>query len=416
METYILLSSNGLQNSSKLNLEQDFNFNVGTHQYKCSKVLASFISPKVSKLLLADFTITDFFIDHPDKNKEFNQIMSLMAGSALQVTNENKIYLFSIAVQLGNEEMINFLMGNNNVITNDNVIQRIIFRYSNNFQYLDEVKYLARHFEEFSIENLRNLDVDVLNAVLNQDSLLIFNEDSLFEKIISLGEQYYSLLDNIQIMYLTCNSISKFLSYLDFENISFHIWLSIINRLQLFVFPQPNPIRHSNTFILDDQYPFNGIFAFMMAKYDGNIDDKGIVNITASSDPGNNMKFVSDSDWNSYWFSDNVPDSWIQFDFKEKSIIVTDYTLQSDGSDGNYLLHWQLEGSNDGAAWEVIDKRDTNDLNSFYKIKSYSCFLKKPFKKIRLKQTGKNSSNQDYFHLASIEFFGELLNCNSILK
>lgn len=414
MSSYILLTANGLRNSAKLNIEPDFNFNVGKHQYKCSKTLASFISPKISNLLLNDITVSDFFIDHPDKNNEFNQILSLMTGSTLSLTNDNKNYLLSMAVQLGNEEIISLIMDDTENINNNNVIQRIILRYSNNFQYIDEAKYLALHFDDFSVESLQSLDIDVLNTVLIQDSLSIFNEDSLLEKIISLGEKYYPLLDNVQIEYLTSSSILKLLSYLDIDNISSQIWMSIINRLQLPVHPPPNPVRHNNTFVLDKEYPFDGVFALLMSKYGGNIHDKGIIDITASSDPDKNVSFVSDSDWESYWFSDNVPNSWVQFDFKDKLIIVTDYTIQSDGSDGNHLLHWELEGSNDGKNWEVIDKRDTNDLNSFYKVKSYSCFLEKPFRMLRLRQTGKNSSNQDYMLLASIEFFGELLNSDSM--
>jgi hypothetical protein len=87
--------------------------------------------------------------------------------------------------------------------------------------------------------------------------------------------------------------------------------------------------------------------------------------------------------------------------------------LKSGGAEFDYLLQWQIEGSNDGNTWKSLDSRSTNDLYGIWIVKTYACSAVNPnefFRFIRIRQTGRNSHNNDFFNLCNIEFFGKLKN------
>ena len=102
------------------------------------------------------------------------------------------------------------------------------------------------------------------------------------------------------------------------------------------------------------------------------------------------------------------------FDFKEKKVSLSSYSLKSDGEGGYHLLQWELEGSNDGSSWTCLDSRNTQDLNGYYIAKNYSTNNHDSYRYIRITQTGKNGgdawgrSPDDHFRLSQIEFFGTL--------
>jgi hypothetical protein len=121
-------------------------------------------------------------------------------------------------------------------------------------------------------------------------------------------------------------------------------------------------------------------------------------------------------DWNDYFYTHNSANSWIQFDFKDRSVSLTHYALKSDGHTyGSYhLLEWTISGSNDGKDWTILDEQNTQDLNGNYVTKMFCCgdssSVSQFYRYIRLTQTGKNSSGHDHLMLANIEFFGSMVN------
>ena len=133
---------------------------------------------------------------------------------------------------------------------------------------------------------------------------------------------------------------------------------------------------------------------------------KGVVNITASSN-SDECHRVTDYGWNWYWHTNNEPNSWLCFDFKEKTVSLTKYSLKS-GED-RHLVRWVMEGSNDGSSWEELDRRDTEELSEPWITKTYDCerLQGRSFRYLRLCQTG-NSNSDDCLSLSHIEFFGTI--------
>jgi hypothetical protein len=81
------------------------------------------------------------------------------------------------------------------------------------------------------------------------------------------------------------------------------------------------------------------------------------------------LSYESRSD---YWYSKNVTNSWIQFDFREWQISMREYTLKAHG-DCNRECHfrqWKIEGSNDLSKWEMLDERAINEMTKGWAAKT----------------------------------------------
>jgi hypothetical protein len=186
-----------------------------------------------------------------------------------------------------------------------------------------------------------------------------------------------------------------------------------------------NRARHDILYNVDDiplqrfvgcfrstESPFNGLIHHLTKVCGGNVCERGVVDITCSSTEYNKCLQVADHDWNDYWYTNSVANSWIQFDFKNRRVSLTHYTLKSDGCNGHHLLEWTVAGSRDGVSWDPIDCRKTQELNGNYITKTFALSTSlsgTPFYRyIRLTQTGKSSNNNDYLMLAVVEFFGRM--------
>ena len=149
-------------------------------------------------------------------------------------------------------------------------------------------------------------------------------------------------------------------------------------------------------------YRFKGIISHLREQCGGNVHVKYVVNITASSNDYNQCHQVTDYGWNDCWYTRNEPNSWICFDFKEKIVKLTKYSLKSRYFD--HLRQWVIEGSNDGSSWEELDKRKTKDLVKG-DAETYECRREKDkyFRYLRLRKTSHGA-----LYLAKLEFFGTI--------
>jgi len=177
---------------------------------------------------------------------------------------------------------------------------------------------------------------------------------------------------------------------------------------------------------LKDEYPFksdlfSGIFDGLSKKLGRNLADSSDVEVTASGIYNNNPgsygpKNVLKNDA-SIWHSTNLPNSWIQFDFKERMVSITSYSL----NDNCKVNSWKVEGSKDGSTFEIIhnkvDSKDTIDFQNSNRSFNHPSAQKnfpvdynhKYFRYIRITSTGKRFDNHDYYHLFRVEFFGFVL-------
>ena len=157
--------------------------------------------------------------------------------------------------------------------------------------------------------------------------------------------------------------------------------------------------------------PRSGIIARLTRECGGNVNEKGIVEVTASSCYSGAAQNVAELQENTYFGSKSEPDSWVRYDFKEKRVHPTGYSLASHCS--YFPRSWVLEVSNDGSegSWKVVDRRENNeDLNAPHAAHSFAISAppRGSFRFVRLRQTGKNHGGNDALLLASLDVFGTL--------
>jgi hypothetical protein len=145
----------------------------------------------------------------------------------------------------------------------------------------------------------------------------------------------------------------------------------------------------------------------------GNVRTKKVVECTCSGTGYGEWSRVVDCNQSNYWHSLDSPNSWIQFDFKTRKVSLTHYSLKSSGNSLQFLQQWEIRGSNDAKTWDLLDSRSTHELDGTYITKTFACSVesstRRPYRYLRLTQTGKNGSGQNYLVLSRIEFFGSLI-------
>ena len=165
------------------------------------------------------------------------------------------------------------------------------------------------------------------------------------------------------------------------------------------------------------EYPFksdlfSGIFDGLSKKIGRNLADSSDVDVTVSSIANSSCyaKNVLKND-SSYWHSQNLPNSWIQFDFKPRKVSITSYSM----NDHFRVKSWKVEGSTDGSTFEIIDNKvDTTDFQNnnskFNDPSAQKNFPVQPnnkyYRYIRITSNSKNWHNSDWFVLFRVEFFG----------
>lgn len=199
--------------------------------------------------------------------------------------------------------------------------------------------------------------------------------------------------------------------------------VQVVSQLQV---PPPfQPYNFTaNNFIFQKVYDginaFDGIFSELTKRNQSNINDKGIIEIS-----GNILKHKGEYKTASFsclvnysdscdliYDSENVPNSYICFDFKDHMASVFGYSIKSSKNvNPSYLTSWVIEGSNDNYNWMLIDSHyDDKSLAEEYKVCTFTVqnmqLAVLLFRYVRIRMTGKSSANDNYLELRSIEFFG----------
>ena len=134
-----------------------------------------------------------------------------------------------------------------------------------------------------------------------------------------------------------------------------------------------------------------------------------------SSGPGHALKNIADLTADSHFYADDSTEHTVCYDFKEKSIIPSGYSIRSryNGGRGEYNIQsWVIETSNDGSSWTEIDrKQNCKDLDDRNVTKMYNVNTSSSCRYIRLRQTGPGACSEypNIIALSGFEIFGTLL-------
>ena len=266
------------------------------------------------------------------------------------------------------------------------------------------------------LDVLRCLSVSDLELVLANPLLRLESEDQLYAAIMSLagesGDDVLVLLRHVEFTCLSESKLDEFLDRIFPYLIDVSVWGSLCECVRRFCGSgalKKKGKRYGIETLTSDKGAFNGIVQYLRDQCGANPHEKGVISITASSNNCNQCHQLVDYGWNDWWSTTSLSNSWVKFDFKSRRVCLSHYSLKSDGA-SYHLLSWVLEVSDDGSTWEVVDERNTQDLNGNYIVRTYECNkrINRFVRFVRLRQTGKNSYSGNSLRLSEIEFFGQL--------
>jgi hypothetical protein len=376
-------------------------------RYKCPRILAEFLSPRVCLSHSIDQSIAEYVVEASNSNDQFKLFLSLGSGSTIPITKANLDFFLCLSREFGNSSVHDSLLEHfdspflscqvPDSTTLDLFSEILIGRISSNFFALTP-------------SELDAISVSVLFHILSHDLLKISTEDSLFFYIssrICSAPESLDLLRFVRFEYLSAECISDFLSALP-DFIDRHLWESISRRLIPQVpFISPSKSLKKAEFPLQEAKTVQGIISYLTRKHGGNVHDKGIVTITSKSvssdyDLRNAADFTSD--W--HFLSTNEPGQWVCWDFNEMGVRPTHYTIKS-----YFLKSWVVKSSLGGEAWTEIDRvTDNEDFKRGWGTASFAVSKSAECRFIRMTQTGKRHGwTDDYLAIRAFEVFGTLL-------
>ena len=165
--------------------------------------------------------------------------------------------------------------------------------------------------------------------------------------------------------------------------------------------------------------PLDGIIAHLTRLCGGNVHEKGVVEVTASSVWAHRSGFVAqnavDFESLSEFRSNDEANSWICYEFKERRVVPTSYSIRSFSAipGSAHPKSWVFEVSNDGSegSWEIIDTRENNShLDDEFVVHNFQIQARprESFRFIRLRQTGENHFGNHFLFISALEVFGTL--------
>ena len=439
------LSPKNLINIPFNKYQQDFTLIVNGEKYKTTRIVADLLSPLIREIHLVDSTIDEFSINVRNNNNTdyLTEFLNLVCFTP-KLLDSDRINQFSdYFYELGNiSEYIRLQVLTLKQITTENVLDQFskIIKISEengqrsktieNFMKEESIEkiisFISSHFYDLDEKKIQLLPVSIISEILDREDLRIESEDSLLNLIIEKYRKtkYSELFEKIYFNNVSEKAIEKFIEAFHIDDLNQNIWKSICVRLLPSRNPPtPNISRYKlkyKKFKIEKGHEFEGIMRYLSKKTNGNIHDNGTIEITSNSLFNNNYqpRNVVDYENDNYYCSKNEENVFVLFDFKDKLIQLTNYSIRthSDGKNHGNLKNWIIEASKDGEKWEEIDRR-SND-SSLNEPNSTSTFNVKKgnnkfYRFIRLRQTGYSwdgypSYNRYYQGFRFIEFFGKL--------
>jgi hypothetical protein len=162
--------------------------------------------------------------------------------------------------------------------------------------------------------------------------------------------------------------------------------------------PSPAKSTPADAALESECADLNGIIALLSEQCKGNVQDKNIVAITASSN-GQTAKNAANLADNSMFTSINRPGQWICYDFKKMTIFPSSYSIKSSS-----IQNWTIEGSRDGREWLTFDRREEENT-----VPVFGLAKTRDIEFIRIRQTGANRTGDHSLMISGFEIFGTLL-------
>lgn len=459
----ISISMRGVQNLNNFpDSNDDFTFffsDLNSFQMKIN--FAEFISPKVSKLRKNDPTLHSLRLDYISSNLQeyftediIQKILFFSSGNPIYIDGLEGFKLLIVSILLENIELFREIEKTFDMQINENNLDQylhnltIIYQFSQKteyFSYSNIIGYISSHFHSLDKSKL-HLPRPIIYSIISDPHLKLENEDTLFnfiqnvfstdktepedESSISIN----SFLAKVNFLRLSETKLKEALNLIEFNEVGKELWMKVINCTQYF---KDSIIDADSTRYVfkklifkpkSDPRLLNGIIRYLTNVAGGNVHLKNVVIVSKSSEcfshNPHEVENVVDLDSDKYFHSDDHPNSWIKYDFGNRRIHPTHYTIKnrnnacmksdkSEGNSGTNPRNWIIEGSNNDIDWKKLDERKNDpsflikDMCQVFEIRE-NLDPNEYFKYIKITQNGLSSDGRNYFVISAIEYFGDL--------
>lgn len=411
--------------------EEDFTFIVNNREFRTSHLVSELLSPTICRMRSADAAMNTFTI-RTEHQGDFQLILNLINFQQNSIP-ETEMPFFVEVIQILGISSDNIVDQNQQADLNDENIFELTRRherfeviYSNVFN--RDIDYIASNFFrlcETKRDEMNNLLPQTLERIVSNNRLKLKNEDQLFKFINQVYQNsnanlnYSKLYHYVLFSNVEDETMASFIDNFDFNDFDREIWTAISNRLKFPIIQlndeqQNTRYEESNGKIFHPQHEdgFVGIMNYLRSQSNGNIANT--INITASScynssyPPTNLVNYENRS---SIFYSQNTPNSWICFDFKQRNVIPFYYQIMTFNC--YYPKSWVIEGSNDNSNWTILDEQNNCQyLNTNYKVHIFKISNPNQFRYIKMRLTGPNWGNNNHFYISSFELYGKLISKN----
>jgi hypothetical protein len=241
------LSAKGLQRLETVNHECNFAFIVGNERYFCPSFVAEFLSPRITSLRSQDITIDEFSIETNDPGHYFGTFLSVGLGREVSVSVNELGFVRSVCGELWNSELFEQTFERKEgEITKEELKARIEFLSGIDGSCASDISVVASHFHAFSASDFDHLSRSVLESILSDQSLVVRDEDSVFEvvhRLASSDNSYFGLLEFVRFEFVSVDCISRAFEFISglFDSFTFGVWSSLGRRLTLPVTSPSSP-------------------------------------------------------------------------------------------------------------------------------------------------------------------------------
>lgn len=452
--------------------EKNFSFIVNNKVYETSRYIADILSPIIREYHYIDETIDKFSIQINSNEKGTDQsskegidyfadFLKLAEYKSKPINESQRKFYTEYFIQLGNideylrlqpdyfedlnpENLIDRLKFNienvrniKNIKMQNKEIQQKICDLVNSSGVKKMIEYASSHFTDLPIEKVKTLSIEIIEEIIKDEALELEDEDALLNIITELyeeDEKYSILFEYVKFENVSEECLSKFIEAFNIENLNLSIWKSICPRLlpskewKMMMkkgryMPTMKRKNDHIEFKFEIGHEFEGILKYLTNETGGNIHDNGTIEITSNSIWNNwssdHPKNLVDYQNDNYYSSSNDADIFVCFDFKNRRIQLSGYSVKSheNGQNRGHLRNWVIEVSKDGQLWEEVD-RHSNDstLNGSSITATFNVASEQSdfYRYVRLRQTGYSWNLYPTFNVYTIyfcliEFFGKVV-------
>lgn len=425
---------------------KDFTFIVNKEEFHTNKLIADLLSKKISKIHLTDPTADQYEIitKYPG---DFQRVLDLLKVDNLNIKSSELPFFSEITNSLDID--INIKIQRTDKLTIDNVLDLIhehekFEEFYGNFLN-EEIEFVSENFfklKENHEDSLLSLSPATIQIILSSENLCLESEDQLLDfvnKLYVTDRTLAYFYDFVNFSNVGCDAIDRFASVFSIEDITSSTWNSIVNRLQnqsktnrntdgrYVKDRKDNDTKSSRTYSHKEE-TISTTALSSTGTFNGNVFD-GIFNhlrhvnkinssvkIKASSDGcGFDVRRITQYDKPDFsFYTRDMPNSWICFNFIGCMVSVTHYTIRTDKWNkvsGNHPRSWVIEGFNEGQ-WNVIDERINDEsLNGAGVVHSFDTIRNTNgvyYKSIRMRLTDTNWNDKNYLMLNAIELYGNI--------